>query len=71
MTVAVIVLTVVVIGLIGVFVVPRVVSRRTAAKSGEQLADPNAEAEAEILDGDWGVAPPSEPEQPAPRPQED
>jgi hypothetical protein len=65
-TVAVIVLIVVVIGLIGVFVVPRLVSKRTDARTSEQVTDaaPTADAEAEILDGDWGVAPPSEPAPP-------
>ena len=69
MSVAVIVL-IVVVGLIGAFVLTRVVANRTAARSAEQVAA-GAEAEVEILDGDWGVAPPSEPEQPAQRPQAD
>ena len=69
MSVALIGLIVLAIGLIGVFVLPRVGSRRTAAQTGEEVGDaaPTADAEAEILDGDWGVAPPSEPSQPEDR----
>jgi hypothetical protein len=69
MTVALIVVMVVVIGLIGAFVLPRVVSRRTDARTGEQVTDAaaTADVEAEILDGDWGVAPPSEPADPEQR----
>lgn len=66
MTVALIVLIVLVVGLIGAFILTRVVSRRTGARTGEELTGgaATADREAEILDGDWGVAPPSEPAQP-------
>jgi hypothetical protein len=63
MTAALIIVIVAVIGLAGAFVLTRLVSRRTDARTGEELAA-DAETEVEILDGDWGVAPPSEPSEP-------
>ena len=57
-----------VIGLVDAFFLWRVIPRMTGATTQDQLArmsaEADAEAEAEIKDGDWGVAPPSEPAEP-------
>jgi hypothetical protein len=73
MSAALVVLLVVVIGLIGAFVLTRVVARRTAAETSEQVSDADAapEEQAQVLDGDWGVAPPSEPAEPDQAPRGD
>ena len=67
MSAALIVIAVLIIGVADAFVVTRVVSKRTAAETGEQVGDADVapEEEARILDGDWGVAPPSEPAEPS------
>lgn len=52
-----------VVGVLDALFLWRVMPRLTGATTQEQLDAMNAEAEAqaEILDGDWGVPPPSEP----------
>lgn len=51
------------LGVLEALFMARVMPFLTRANTSDELAEMNAtaEAEAEILDGDWGVAPPSEP----------
>ena len=57
------------LGVLEALFMARVMPALARGSTSDQLAEMNAaaEAEAEILDGDWGVAPPSEP----PRSEED
>ena len=57
-----------VVGLLDAYFLWRVMPRVTGATTQDQLAKMNAEADAEakaeILEGDWGVAPHEEPSRP-------